>query len=90
MTRYTAAEREEAALICAIVASTSPWLTTGDARHCTGAAARVQMLAHSAWAQAFEHPVSRQPANHRCGKRWGDWTRAVYAEAEALIRNGEI
>jgi hypothetical protein len=82
VSRYTAAEREEAALICAISASSDGMLcshgllysTTAEHIEATHAA---DVLAASAW----------QVAIVALG---GSWTPEVDAEAECLIRNGEI
>lgn len=84
MTRYTAAEREEAALICAIAASGGVYSDHyGRYLHNyadVAAALDVSGLSVEIALGAY-YDVSR------C---FGIWTREVDAEAEALIRNGEI
>lgn len=82
MTRYTRAEREGAALICAIAASTQPcsWYDAVAQLAIMGRrkSHNIRRLAHRAsWRAVGNRPEFES-------------LPAVYAEAEALIRNNEI
>ena len=78
MKRYSKRVREEAALICAIAASSVSIYPVYDAFAASVAEHPDSLwLARKAWKRAMEGPP---PASH--------WTRVVDAEAEALIRTG--
>jgi hypothetical protein len=83
MARYTKAEREEAALICAIAASSAIRETTWDVSYrLTGSknGTASSGLADAAWREAVGDEYRNSV--------WMNRRSEVYAEAEALIRTG--